>query len=96
LAGHAFLCWYTDEAATEPFDLDTIVTEAFTLYAAWEEIPAPIDPDPIEPDSLKPDGEPAANGGLPTTGGPGLQMILAVGALTLIAGVCLMIVRRRP
>ena len=35
---HLFKGWYTDEACTEEYDFDTAVTEAFTLYAGWEEV----------------------------------------------------------
>ncbi len=35
---HLFTGWYTDEECTEEYDFDTAVTEAFTLYAGWEEV----------------------------------------------------------
>ncbi len=37
-AGYSFIGWFTDKECTEAFDEKTEVTEAFTLYAKWEEV----------------------------------------------------------
>ena len=38
-SGYVFAGWYTDEACTEVYDFDKIVTENITLYAKWAEAP---------------------------------------------------------
>lgn len=36
LEGYAFTGWFTDAAATAPFDFDTPLTSDLTLYAGWQ------------------------------------------------------------
>lgn len=43
--GYVFAGWYTDEELTIPYDFENSVTEALTLYAAWEK------PELKEPDN---------------------------------------------
>jgi uncharacterized repeat protein (TIGR02543 family) len=35
-AGYVFVDWYTDKELTKPYNRDTAVKSAFTLYAKWE------------------------------------------------------------
>ena len=34
--GYTFLGWFTDPAATEPFDINQPITENMTIYAGWQ------------------------------------------------------------
>lgn len=38
-----FLGWYLDEAATQPFDATTAITESLTVYAGWQQVQATLD-----------------------------------------------------
>lgn len=51
--GFEFTQWFTDPAASEPFDFDTPIIEDLTLYAGWQEQTPPVT-------SPSPDEEPGA------------------------------------
>ena len=53
--GYTFTGWFTDADATVLFDFDAPVTSGLTLYAGWEPVTAPVDPDPADPDPADPD-----------------------------------------